>query len=62
MAAPKEEEDVLFPTLQQNADGSAGTEIESLCMNCHKQGITRLLMTQIPFFKEVWWDFRNAAQ
>ena len=29
------------------------TEIESLCMNCHEQGTTRLLMTKIPFFKEV---------
>ena len=29
------------------------TEIESLCMNCHDKGTTRLLMTKIPFFKEV---------
>ena len=28
-------------------------EIESLCMNCHEQGTTRLLLTRIPFFKEV---------
>ncbi|KAK1239514.1 hypothetical protein MKX07_009002 [Trichoderma sp. CBMAI-0711] len=28
-------------------------EIESLCMNCHKNGITRLLLTQIPYFREV---------
>lgn len=28
-------------------------EIESLCMNCHKQGTTRLLLTQIPYFREV---------
>ncbi|KAH0612554.1 uncharacterized protein H6S33_008934 [Morchella sextelata] len=27
--------------------------IESLCMNCHEQGITRLLLTRIPFFREV---------
>ncbi|KAI5814224.1 ZPR1 zinc-finger domain-containing protein [Pyronema omphalodes] len=27
--------------------------IESLCMNCHEQGMTRLLLTQIPFFREV---------
>ena len=29
------------------------TEIESLCMNCQDKGTTRLLMTKIPFFKEI---------
>ena len=29
------------------------TEIESLCMNCKDQGITRLLLTKIPFFKDI---------
>jgi len=29
------------------------TEIESLCVNCHKNGITRILLTKIPFFKEI---------
>ncbi|KAI9670458.1 MAG: nucleolar zinc-finger protein [Trizodia sp. TS-e1964] len=28
-------------------------EIESLCMNCHENGTTRLLLTKIPFFREV---------
>ncbi|KAI9667547.1 MAG: nucleolar zinc-finger protein [Bathelium mastoideum] len=28
-------------------------EIESLCMNCHKEGTTRLLLTKIPFFREI---------
>jgi len=28
-------------------------EIESLCMNCHKDGTTRLLLTRIPFFRDV---------
>ncbi|KAF2430576.1 zinc finger protein-like protein zpr1 [Tothia fuscella] len=28
-------------------------EIESLCMSCHADGITRLLLTRIPFFREV---------
>ncbi|KAF2276246.1 zinc finger protein-like protein zpr1 [Westerdykella ornata] len=28
-------------------------EIESLCMNCHEQGTTRLLLTKIPFFREI---------
>ena len=29
------------------------SEIPSLCMNCHEEGITRLLLTKIPFFKDV---------
>ncbi|GFO47006.1 Zinc finger protein zpr1 [Plakobranchus ocellatus] len=29
------------------------TEIESLCMNCEEQGITKLFLTKIPFFREV---------
>lgn len=28
-------------------------EIESLCMNCGKNGMTRLLLTSIPYFREV---------
>ncbi|KAM0469489.1 hypothetical protein ACHAPX_010429 [Trichoderma viride] len=28
-------------------------EIESLCMNCHENGMTRLLLTVIPYFREV---------
>jgi zinc finger protein len=29
------------------------TRIESLCMNCHENGMTNLLLTKIPSFKEV---------
>lgn len=28
-------------------------EIESLCMNCHEDGMTKLLLTRIPFFREI---------
>ena len=28
-------------------------EIESMCMNCHDNGMTRLLLTKIPYFKEI---------
>ncbi|CBX92445.1 similar to zinc finger protein zpr1 [Plenodomus lingam JN3] len=38
-------------------DGVDGTkvvdEIESLCMNCHEDGLTKLLLTKIPFFREI---------
>jgi len=45
--------DTLFPSLSTAAGDSAPTEVESLCMNCHKQGVTRLLLTSIPFYKDV---------
>ncbi|KAH9888875.1 zf-ZPR1-domain-containing protein [Cubamyces lactineus] len=28
-------------------------EIESLCMRCEQQGVTRLLLTSIPYFREI---------
>ncbi|KAK8038640.1 zf-ZPR1-domain-containing protein [Apiospora rasikravindrae] len=28
-------------------------EIESLCMNCHENGMTRMMLTMIPYFREV---------
>ncbi|SCW00794.1 LAFE_0C12134g1_1 [Lachancea fermentati] len=36
-----------------DAQGHPVQEIESLCMNCHKNGVTRLLLTSIPYFREV---------
>ncbi|KAI0091760.1 zf-ZPR1-domain-containing protein [Irpex rosettiformis] len=58
----------LFPTIGKVVDSAAksekpqGTqedderpvqEVESLCMKCYKQGVTRMLLTSIPFFREV---------
>lgn len=51
--APPPAADTMFPSLSTAAGDSAPTEIESLCMNCHKQGTTRLLLTSIPFYKDV---------
>ncbi|OTB01014.1 hypothetical protein M426DRAFT_64833 [Hypoxylon sp. CI-4A] len=34
-------------------DGKVVEEIESLCMNCHENGTTRMLLTKIPYFREV---------
>ncbi|KAK4685358.1 zinc finger protein, partial [Tremellales sp. Uapishka_1] len=28
-------------------------EVASLCMRCHEQGVTRMLLTTIPYFKEI---------
>lgn len=36
-----------------DVDQRVTEEIESLCMNCHSDGITRLLLTRIPFFREI---------
>jgi zinc finger protein len=36
-----------------DVDQKVVDEIESLCMNCHEDGITKLLLTRIPFFREI---------
>ena len=36
-----------------DAEGHPVQEVESLCMNCHKNGTTRMLLTRIPFFREI---------
>jgi zinc finger protein len=45
----------LFQTVGEQVEDSQKVveEIESLCMNCHADGTTRLLLTRIPFFREV---------
>lgn len=43
----------IFKDISADADDFQPTEIESMCMNCHDNGVTRLLLTKIPFFKEI---------
>ncbi|KAI6189975.1 hypothetical protein M3Y97_00066700 [Aphelenchoides bicaudatus] len=43
--------EVIYKDL--DADNEAPMEIESLCMNCHENGITKLMCTRIPFYKQV---------
>ncbi|KAK3912499.1 Zinc finger protein ZPR1 [Frankliniella fusca] len=43
----------LFRDINADDPDPEATEIESLCLNCGKNGITRLLLTKIPFYKEV---------
>ncbi|EFA05991.1 zinc finger protein ZPR1 [Tribolium castaneum] len=43
----------IFRDLNADDPEPEATEIESLCVNCHANGITRLLLTKIPFYKEV---------
>lgn len=44
---------VVDKTAAEEDEGSAVDEIDSLCMKCHEQGKTRLLLTSIPYFREV---------
>ncbi|KAF5282600.1 hypothetical protein FQA39_LY05007 [Lamprigera yunnana] len=43
----------IFRELRADDPNPEITRIESLCMNCQADGITQLLLTKIPFFKEV---------
>ncbi|XP_042199893.1 zinc finger protein ZPR1 [Callorhinchus milii] len=43
----------MFPELSAEEEAPELTELESLCMNCYSNGVTRLLLTKIPFFKEI---------
>uniref|UniRef100_A0A673WM39 Zinc finger protein 259 n=1 Tax=Salmo trutta TaxID=8032 RepID=A0A673WM39_SALTR len=45
--------DVFKEISADNDEDNQPTEIESLCMNCYQNGMTRILLTKIPFFKEV---------
>lgn len=45
--------DPIYLSLSADDPDLGTTEIESMCMNCEKNGITRLLLTKIPFYKEV---------
>ncbi|KAL2890889.1 zinc finger protein [Ceratocystis lukuohia] len=55
MAVPTE-----FQSIGAHAEQTATSDdvqpveqIESLCMNCHKNGWTRMLLTSIPYFREI---------
>ena len=42
-----------FPAIDADADVDRLTSLTSLCMNCHEDGETRLLLTSIPYFRDV---------
>ena len=44
----KDEQDNVLNVFQGDV-----TVIESMCMNCHENGETKLLFTKIPFFREI---------
>jgi len=43
----------LFQNLRGDVEELETTQIESLCVACEEDGITKLLLTKIPFYKEV---------
>ena len=59
MSNQKESQKINISPNSQNAlyididPNNPVTEIESLCMNCQKTGTSRILMTKIPFFKDI---------
>ena len=42
-----------FPPIDADADVDRLTSLPSLCMNCGEEGETRLLLTSIPYFRDV---------
>ncbi|KAM4650590.1 zinc finger protein ZPR1 [Discoglossus pictus] len=43
----------LFPEISAEDEEQQPTEIESLCMNCYRNGLTRILLTKVPYFREI---------
>ncbi|XP_007258187.3 zinc finger protein ZPR1 isoform X1 [Astyanax mexicanus] len=43
----------VFREISAEDEETQPTEIQSLCMNCYEDGNTRLLLTKIPFFREI---------
>lgn len=48
-----EDKKPLFRNIDGDDSDLEATDIESACMNCFRSGRTRLLLTKIPFFKEI---------
>ncbi|XP_073441293.1 zinc finger protein ZPR1 isoform X2 [Dendrobates tinctorius] len=43
----------VFREFSADDEEQQPAEIESLCMSCYQNGVTRLLLTKVPFFKEI---------
>ncbi|KAL3479308.1 ZPR1 zinc-finger domain-containing protein [Aspergillus californicus] len=39
--------------LVERDDDTGLMQVESLCMNCHDNGVTRLLLLRVPFFRDI---------
>ncbi|GMM34230.1 zinc finger-containing protein [Saccharomycopsis crataegensis] len=43
----------VMKTGAEDVEGRPVQEVQSYCMNCSKNGVTRMLLTKIPYFKEI---------
>ncbi|TRY71639.1 hypothetical protein TCAL_05293, partial [Tigriopus californicus] len=43
----------VFKDISAHDPSQETTEVESMCVNCHENGITRLLLAKIPHYREV---------
>ncbi|KAF8513410.1 zf-ZPR1-domain-containing protein [Hysterangium stoloniferum] len=50
---PEEDDGVQNNIAEEGDEDRPMQEIDSLCMSCGEQGVTRMLLTSIPFFREV---------
>ncbi|KAL4803846.1 ZPR1 zinc-finger domain-containing protein [Aspergillus unguis] len=39
--------------LVERDEETGAMQVESLCMNCHENGVTRLLLLRVPFFRDI---------
>eukprot|EP00794_Sanderia_malayensis_P011232 gene11232-12411_t len=53
MEQSTEKKEPIFKELSADDSHPEVTEVESLCVDCENTGMTRLLLTKIPFFKDV---------
>lgn len=52
-STPQSNEGNTFNTLDAGDINSEPTEIESMCMECGENGMTRLLLTKVPHYREI---------
>ncbi|KAF7717561.1 Uncharacterized protein PECH_006600 [Penicillium ucsense] len=50
---PQESQFLNIGDLVERNDETGVMSVESLCMNCHENGTTRILLLRVPFFKDI---------
>ena len=55
MSSIEEKAKPIFTDIGDNVDEGESpiTQLESICMNCYEKGTTRLILTRIPFYKDI---------
>ncbi|KAJ5785322.1 nucleolar zinc-finger protein [Penicillium pulvis] len=52
ISAPESQFQDLNEVVDRN-DDTGVMQVESLCMNCHDNGVTRLLLLRVPYFRDI---------